>query len=182
MIKQIVRKFYRHLKMFLIRNIRGYRKIHSTVYFGGKSIISKDLIADEWVYIGPNCVLYPKIEIGAYSMIAHDVSILGGDHIYNKVGTPIIFSGRDLLKETKIGRDVWIGAYSKILIGVKIGDGSIIALGSVVTKDVEPNSIYGGVPAKKIKNRFSDEDLLVHKEALNSSLKESKYGFDDLCI
>jgi acetyltransferase-like isoleucine patch superfamily enzyme len=60
--------------------------------------------------------------------------------------------------------DVWIGLGSIVLSGVKIGIGSIIAAGSVVTKDVEPYSIYGGNPAKKIRNRFdSEEQLIEHK-------------------
>lgn len=51
-----------------------------------------------------------------------------------------------------IGRDVWIGAGATILPGVSIGNGAIVAAGAVVTKDVEAETIVGGVPAKKIKN------------------------------
>ena len=60
-------------------------------------------------------------------------------------------------KPVEIGNDVWIGANVVILPGVKIGDGAILAAGAIVTKDVEPYSIVGGVPAKHIKYRFSDE-------------------------
>lgn len=56
-----------------------------------------------------------------------------------------------------IGNDVWIGANVIILPGVKVGDGAILAAGAVVTKNVEPYSIVGGVPAKHIKYRFSQE-------------------------
>ena len=55
-----------------------------------------------------------------------------------------------------IGNDVWIGARATILRGVTVGDGAIIAGGSVVTKDVEPYAVVGGVPAKPIKKRFDD--------------------------
>lgn len=58
-----------------------------------------------------------------------------------------------------IGNDVWIGANSIIIAGVKIGDGAIVASGSIVTKDVEPYTIVGGVPAKVIKYRFKKEDI-----------------------
>ena len=58
-----------------------------------------------------------------------------------------------------IGNDVWIGNGVQILEGVTIGDGAVIAAGAVVTKDVEPYSIYGGVPAKFIKKRFSDDQI-----------------------
>ncbi len=57
-----------------------------------------------------------------------------------------------------IGNDVWIGGYSLLLEGINIGDGAIIAAGSMVTKDVEPYEIVGGVPAKHIRKRFNDED------------------------
>lgn len=55
-----------------------------------------------------------------------------------------------------IGNDVWIATGAQILLGVTIGDGAIIAAGSIVTKDVPPYTIVGGVPAKVIRKRFSD--------------------------
>lgn len=58
-----------------------------------------------------------------------------------------------------IGNDVWIGNNVSIVEGVTIGDGAAIAAGSVVTKDVEPYGIYGGVPAKKIKSRFPEDKI-----------------------
>lgn len=58
-----------------------------------------------------------------------------------------------------IGNDVWIGAKSTIMSGIKIGDGAIVAAGSVVTKDVEPYSLVGGNPAKHIKYRFTKEQI-----------------------
>jgi virginiamycin A acetyltransferase len=58
--------------------------------------------------------------------------------------------------DTIVGNDVWIGYRSTIMPGVKIGDGSIIATNSTVTKNVEPYSILGGNPAREIKKRFSN--------------------------
>lgn len=58
-----------------------------------------------------------------------------------------------------IGNDVWIGARATILGGVTISDGAIVAGGSVVTKDVEPYAIVGGVPAKPIRKRFDDATI-----------------------
>ncbi|MEN8662498.1 MAG: CatB-related O-acetyltransferase [Lentimonas sp.] len=57
---------------------------------------------------------------------------------------------------SEIGSDVWIGARVTILGGVRIGHGAVIATGSVVTKDVDPYSIVGGVPAKHIRHRFDE--------------------------
>lgn len=58
-----------------------------------------------------------------------------------------------------IGNDVWIGSYVLIMEGVSIGDGAIVAAGAVVTKDVPPYAIVGGVPAKIIRYRFNDEQI-----------------------
>lgn len=64
-------------------------------------------------------------------------------------------------QDTFIGNDVWIGDDSLVLGGVVIGDGAIIAARSVVTKNVEPYSIVGGVPAKLIRFRF-DKEIRSH--------------------
>lgn len=65
-----------------------------------------------------------------------------------------------------IEEDVWCGANVTILKGVTIGRGSIIAAGAVVTKNIPPYSIACGVPAKVIKKRMSDEDILIHEQKL----------------
>ena len=90
--------------------------------------------------------------------------IVGGDHNFKSPELPIIFSGREGIKDTYIGVDCWIGAGCLIMAGVTIGDGAIVAAGSVVTKDVPPCTIYGGNPAKFIKNRFTPEEEKLYKE------------------
>ena len=63
-----------------------------------------------------------------------------------------------------IGNDVWIGYGAMIMAGVTIGDGAIVAAGAVVTKDVPPYSIVGGIPAKFIKFQWSIDEILKHEE------------------
>lgn len=58
-----------------------------------------------------------------------------------------------------IGNDVWIGANALIVDNITIGDGAIVAAGAIVTKNVEPYMIVGGMPATPIKKRFSDEQI-----------------------
>ena len=66
-------------------------------------------------------------------------------------------------QDVLIEGDVWCGANVTILKGVTIGRGSIVAAGSVVTKSCPPYSIIGGVPAKLIKKRFSEEEIKLHE-------------------
>ncbi len=75
-----------------------------------------------------------------------------------------IFSEHIASKKTKIGNDVWVGKNAVIMSGVKIGDGAVIGSGAVVTKDVPDYAIVGGVPAKVIKYRFSQEQIKALKE------------------
>lgn len=153
-LKQIKRRFY-------IWKL-GLKHVDKTFLANKGASISKDFCAGAYSYVGSHSTICPKVTIGNFTMLAHDVMILGGDHNYKIAGIPTVFAGRDVTRPTKIGDDVWVGAGSIIMAGVMIGDGAIIAAGSVVTKDVEAYCIYGGTPAKKIKNRFSDEERQKH--------------------
>jgi len=161
----------RQLKHLIIRYFYGLRNVHATFNIGGSCKISQDLVAGEYSYVGSKAVIYPGVTIGRYTMLAPNVQIIGGDHRFDIVGVPTTFSGRPELSRTCIGRDVWIGANSIVMTGVSIGDGSIVAAGSIVTKDIPPFSIVGGVPAKFIRKRFSDEsDEQVHLKMLDGPI------------
>ena len=146
----------------------GIKGAHPTSLLAPGSALSKDLQVGEFAYIGPRCMLEQGVIIGKFTMLANDVMIVGGDHDFHNPEMPIIFSGREEKRETHIGIDCWIGAGSIVMAGVTIGDGAIIAAGSVVTKDVPPFSIYGGCPAKLIKNRFSEEEIRVYRERMST--------------
>ncbi|MDP4181395.1 MAG: acyltransferase [Bacillota bacterium] len=85
-----------------------------------------------------------RVEIGNGCNISWDVCIMDRD--YHKFN-----SQKEEIKPVKIGNDVWIGCNVLILKGITIGDGAVIAAGSVVTKDVEPKTLVGGNPAKVLK-------------------------------
>lgn len=137
--------------------------------------ISKDFKAGCYSYVGPNSVIYPKVAIGNYTMLANNVSIMGGDHKFDIPGIPIVFSGRSGVKPTIIGHDVWIGAHSLVMCGVEIGNGAIIAAGSVVTKDVPSYTVFGGVPAKEIKRRFTEKEINLHEKMLLENPSETSF-------
>lgn len=118
----------------------------------------KDVTIGERVQFGEDCRVQCDIEFGSSILIASNVSFVGkDDHISNLAGETIWNSGRGDTRKTYVGNDVWIGHGAIIIAGVKIGDGAIVAAGSVVVKDVEPCTIVGGNPARFIKNRFQTE-------------------------
>lgn len=144
-----------------------YSGIRVRMWAREKIIIGKNF------YIGRDSFIESDVIIGDNVLWANRVALVGRyDHNYQQVGVPIRFASRIRHKDynwlginnlTIIEDDVWVGYGAIILSGVKIGIGSIIAAGSVVANDVMPYSIYGGVPAKKLKDRFdSPEDLDRH--------------------
>ena len=110
-----------------------------------------------------------SLRIGSYCSIASDVQfLLGGEHNINTISTyPFKVHVFGYAQEAGskgdivVKDDVWIGTNALICSGVTIGQGAIVAAGAVVTKDVEPYAVVGGIPAKVIKYRFNRE--LINK-------------------
>lgn len=112
-----------------------------------------------------------RTKVGRFCSVGPGVICNPGKHPHHFVSTsPIFYSLAEQCNITfarttlfdengqvTIGNDVWIGARAIILDDVSIGDGAVIAAGSVVTKDVEPYAIVGGIPARVIRYRFSQE-------------------------
>lgn len=112
------------------------------------------------IKIGANCSVNPfsvlyglgGLTIGNYVRIACHTVIVPANHIFDRMDIPIHRQG--LTKEgILIEDDVWIGARVTILDGCRIGKGSVIGAGSVVTKNVDPYSVVYGVPAKTVRKR-----------------------------
>ena len=135
--------------------------------------------------------------IGKWCSIAPCVRIINGNHPSKKIVTthPALYGGKKCVRiaidkvapfeeysyadDNKeyfvtIGNDVWIGDSAKIINGVAIGDGAIVAAGAVVTKDIPPYSIVGGVPARVISYRFTKSQI--------ESLLQYKWWNKDLCF
>ena len=116
------------------------------------------------VSIGKFCCLGPDIIAGLGRHPSSDHASIHPIFYSTFAQTGITFSEKSYFKELDdiiIGNDVWVGARAVIIDGVKIGDGAIIAAGAVVTADVAPYAIVGGVPAKLIKYRFSSDQINV---------------------
>lgn len=117
---------------------------------GGGSITIGD-----HVQINPNCVIYGGgggVEIGDNCLIAANTVIVPNNHIFEDIDRPIRLQGTTGLG-IEIGQDVWIGANVVVLDGVTIGDGAIVGACAVVTKDVPPNAVVAGNPARVLRCR-----------------------------
>lgn len=113
-----------------------------------------------YTYIGSRTGI-TKCDIGRYCSIANNVSIGQGEHQLHRISTSSAFYEDPWLSLTEgecvIESDVWVGVDAVILRGTKIGLGAVVAANAVVTKDVPAFAIVGGVPARIIRYRFSEE-------------------------
>ncbi len=138
----------------------------------------------DYVFTGFNVHIDANVQIGHFVMLASNVAIVGGDHRFDIVGVPIRFTGRDRMEEllTVIEDDVWIGHGCIVIAGVRIGRGAVVAAGTVVTKDVPPYAIVGGVPAKLIRYRFTPEQQKLHNEALDRLIKSKNAEWESYLL
>ena len=132
---------------------------------------------------GKNISLGKNSHINQYCCVwaSENSKIVLGDNLLMGPGVKIFSSNHGIQadlpmnqqgwveKDVVIGNDVWLGANSVIVPGVKIGDGSIVAAGAVVTKEVPPYTIVGGVPAKIIKERNQNGNQALHDRQYISS-------------
>ncbi len=160
--------------------------------FLGENVSLINCKIDDYSYISLNSKI-KNTSIGKFCSIGPNVQIILGKHPLNFVSThPVFYSKNKPFKtfsdriyideydSVLIGNDVWIGEGVIIPSGVTIGNGAIISARSVVTKNIEPYSIVGGIPAKLIKYRFDESTI---KKINNSNWwdwDESKLKFDYL--
>lgn len=175
----IPKPIYAFVRSLLRRiSLRGNVSTGPEFRAGMGSIVSAphSLIIGTNVSVGPMSVFQCDGIIGDYTMIGMGVHVVGReDHATDEVGVPMIEStwvgdrsprSRD---EVYIGTDVWIGANSVILSGIRIGDCAIVGAGAVVTSDVPPFAIVVGNPARPVNYRFSsEEDRSAHLIALEN--------------
>ena len=160
--KKYYKKYFSHSFFKIPQNviINEIKNVKIGVYFrvcpgvkfftenGGKIEIGDNFFANFGCFFSSDSA---KIIVGNNCLIGPDVVLINSNHGIKK--NKLIRLQKNISSDVIIGNDVWIGAKSVILPGVTIGDGAVIAAGSIVNKDVAPYSIVGGVPAKLIKER-----------------------------
>ena len=166
-------KFNRSSNISFDSKFEGMNYVYSNTTFQGEMGLGS--------YIAHNCEFYGKI--GRFCSVAPHVEVVVGTHPYTYpyvTTSPYFFSSlkqngfalydRSLVEEFRfadeekkfpvvVGNDCWIGQGVKIISGVTIADGVMILAGAVVTKDVPPYAIVGGVPAKVLRYRYSPESI-----------------------
>jgi maltose O-acetyltransferase len=140
------------LRMVLPR-FGARNEIDSRVYIGDGSDVS----------IGSRCQInrgcrLNRVSIGDNVMLGPDVFVVGQLHRTDDLGVPMVDQGEYTKEPTAIEDDVWVGARAVIMPGTRVGMGSIVGAGAVVTRDVDPYTVVGGVPAKLIRKRESGGD------------------------
>lgn len=154
-------RFFIYNKIYYLSYVSSRSSIrnHKNISLGNKCQINSfvvlwptKLIIGDNTQVNPGTSIYGNVFIGGNVMIAPNCMIAGGNHNFTDLKIPMIFQGSNE-KGIIIEDDVWIGANSVIVDGVRIGKGSIIAAGSVVVKNVHEYTVVAGVPAIKIKTR-----------------------------
>ena len=151
----------RFLAITSVMRVWYLSKVLKLMPYDKKSIIEyKVYISDATgISIGKNCrinenVFIQAAKIGNNVLIAPHVAILSVSHRHESIDMPIVDQGDTLSEPPIIEDNVWLGRNVVIMPGVHIGEGAIVGSGAVVTKDVAPFTIVGGVPAKFIKSRI----------------------------
>jgi acetyltransferase-like isoleucine patch superfamily enzyme len=164
--KKLVRRFY---LPFLKRRL-GVAELgegfHWGPHWGRRIRICQGSRIGRFAYLGKDFESDGPVVVGDLCMIAAGCKIAGADHRYDVLGTPTrIAFPVEPRPVTVFEADVWTGLGVTVIEGVRIGTGAVIGSGSVVTKDVPPYAIMGGVPARFIRWRFEEESIPVHHQA-----------------
>lgn len=163
-LKYIISKVIKKVRIPSIKN----SKIEKTAYVcSGANVVASKL--GRYSYIGNDCTVVYS-DIGSFCSISDNCIIGGASHPMSWVSTsPAFYKGGSVLKKkfsyndfeyytkTIIGHDVWIGSNVLVKGGLSIGNGVIIGMGSVVTKDINDYEIWAGNPARFIRMRFENE-------------------------
>src|SRR6218665_137491 len=119
---------------------------------GGAGLVGGDVEFGAETMVNPYAMISGKVRCGDGVRIASHVSIVGFNHGFDDPDVPIHAQKHESLGII-IEDDVWIGANAVVLGGVRVGGGAVIAAGAVVSRDVPPMAIVGGVPAKVVRYR-----------------------------
>ena len=167
-IKYFLQKAFQ--KVFCKPIVRSSKISKKAAVWNNSLIINSEI--NDYSYVSDHTSIY-YTKIGKFCSISSYCAIGGASHPIDFVSTsPVFLEGRNAMnthfaklpykpyKKTQIGNDVWIGTHCCIKSGISIGDGSVVGMGSVVIKDIGSYEIWAGNPARFIRKRFKNEDIV----------------------
>jgi putative colanic acid biosynthesis acetyltransferase WcaF len=136
-------------RSFLLRCFGATMGQSCHIYPGAKIWAPWNLFCDDQACVADGATVYnPKpIRLGTHAIISQEAYLCGATHDYEDPGFPLVAS------EISIGSFAWVCARATVQPGVSLGEGAVLALGSVATRNLDAWSVYAGVPARKIKTR-----------------------------
>ncbi|MGK0390253.1 MAG: maltose O-acetyltransferase [Maribacter sp.] len=165
--KKLLRKIYnkwlrKKQKLHLLKDLGKPCYIDTSATFN----FHKNISIGAYSRIGKDCHLDGEgsINIGEGTIFAPRVVILTSSHNY-KDSKLLPYDETDAKRPVNIGKGCWLGWGAMIVPGVTIGDGAVVAMGAVVTKNVPNGTIVGGNPAKVLKNRTNNIDILIKEKS-----------------
>lgn len=181
-----IQKVYDRILMYVSKRLFAHCGKNVIFHPSNSSFTYKNITIEDNVFIGDNARFWctrSQIIIHHHVVFAPNVSIIAGNHSSHIIGKFITdYTDIDKRPEddlpVEIDSDTWIGTNVTILNGVHISRGCIVAAGAVVTKDIPPYAIVGGVPAKVIKFRFNVEQIIAHEKVLYPENK--RFSREDL--
>lgn len=156
----MIRFFLRLIRELHLSCVLGINTVGRSIYCSGRIFRSRKnvVLIDPYVsnvFLGRSVVLSSNVRFqGSFVMVAANVAFVGRDHSLSTLTPMFGTQGEKAFDFTFIESDVWIGYGAIVMSGVRLGEGCVVAAGSVVVKDIPPYAIVGGNPAKLIRYRF----------------------------
>jgi putative colanic acid biosynthesis acetyltransferase WcaF len=143
-------------RSLLLRLFGAKLGVRCHIYPGAVIWAPWNLVCGEAVAIADGAIVYnpSEIELGSFAIISQEAFLCGATHDLRVPGFPLISDS------IRVGARAWICARATVQMGVRVGDGAVLGLGGVATRDLEPWTIYAGIPAKKIGERPTFEYLV----------------------
>jgi putative colanic acid biosynthesis acetyltransferase WcaF len=136
-------------RAFLLRCFGAKLGAHCHFYPRSRIWAPWELECEDTVIVGDGAELYnpSRLYLASHAILSQDAYLCGATHDYNNPAFPVVSY------PMRVGRYAWVAARACVSPGVNVGEGAILGLASVATRDLEPWSVYAGAPAKKIKER-----------------------------